>query len=163
MESLNVMNEVRETEEKKSKRNKGFSLVELIIVIAIMAILIGIIGSQVIPYMEKSRVSKDMTTLDTCYTSLQTVIAEKAPATFAATALDSLSADIKSELTKLIGNGVTSNATLSSKLGSKGAKGQTVTFEYNEASGLIRVQAGTLYVSNQGSGEVVSPAPTVSP
>lgn len=60
----------------KKMDNNGFSLVELIIVIAIMAILIAVVGSQVIPYMEKSRVSKDKSTLDTVYTSLQTVAAD---------------------------------------------------------------------------------------
>ena len=45
---------------KKKANNKGFSLVELIIVIAIMAILVGIVGSQVVPYLEKSRKSKDI-------------------------------------------------------------------------------------------------------
>ena len=41
------------------KSNKGFSLVELIIVIAIMAILVGVVGTQVIPYLENSRKAKD--------------------------------------------------------------------------------------------------------
>ncbi|MBQ6094530.1 MAG: prepilin-type N-terminal cleavage/methylation domain-containing protein, partial [Lachnospiraceae bacterium] len=36
----------------KKLNNKGFSLVELIIVIAIMAILVGVVGTQVIPYLE---------------------------------------------------------------------------------------------------------------
>lgn len=44
----------------KNKDNKGFSLVELIIVIAIMAILVGIVGTQVVPYIEKSRKAKDI-------------------------------------------------------------------------------------------------------
>ena len=44
----------------KKLNNKGFSLVELIIVIAIMAILVGVVGTQVIPYLEKSRQGKDM-------------------------------------------------------------------------------------------------------
>lgn len=39
--------------------SKGFSMVELIIVIAIMAILVGIVGSQVLPYLDKSRETKD--------------------------------------------------------------------------------------------------------
>ncbi len=39
--------------------NKGFSLVELIIVIAIMAILVGVVGTQIIPYLERSRRAKD--------------------------------------------------------------------------------------------------------
>ena len=49
----NYVAKLRENEEK------GFSLVELIIVMAIMAILVGVVASQVIPYMEKSRQSKD--------------------------------------------------------------------------------------------------------
>jgi prepilin-type N-terminal cleavage/methylation domain-containing protein len=44
----------------KKLNNKGFSLVELIIVIAIMAILVGVVGTQVIPYLEKSRKAKDI-------------------------------------------------------------------------------------------------------
>jgi type IV pilus assembly protein PilA len=44
----------------KKLNNKGFSLVELIIVIAIMAILVGVVGTQVIPYLEKSRQAKDL-------------------------------------------------------------------------------------------------------
>ncbi len=43
----------------KKKDNKGFSLVELIIVIAIMAILVGVVGTQVVPYLNKSKVAKD--------------------------------------------------------------------------------------------------------
>lgn len=39
--------------------NKGFSLVELIIVIAIMAILVGVVGTQVVPYLERSRRATD--------------------------------------------------------------------------------------------------------
>lgn len=39
--------------------HNGFSMVELIIVIAIMAILVGIVGSQVLPYLNKSREAKD--------------------------------------------------------------------------------------------------------
>ena len=45
------------------KDNKGFSLVELIIVIAIMAILVGIVGTQVLPYIDKSRHAKDVQVL----------------------------------------------------------------------------------------------------
>ena len=47
----------------EEKDNKGFSLVELIIVIAIMAILVGIVGTQVIPYIDKSRHAKDIQVL----------------------------------------------------------------------------------------------------
>ncbi len=51
------------------KDNKGFSLVELIIVIAIMAILVGIVGSQVLPYLNKSREAKDQQILSGWVTS----------------------------------------------------------------------------------------------
>ncbi len=47
----------------KKLNNKGFSLVELIIVIAIMAILVGVVGTQVIPYLENSRKAKDQQVL----------------------------------------------------------------------------------------------------
>ena len=40
--------------------DRGFSLVELIIVIAVMAVLIGVVGSQVIPYLNSSRRAKDV-------------------------------------------------------------------------------------------------------
>jgi prepilin-type N-terminal cleavage/methylation domain-containing protein len=57
---------------------KGFSLVELIIVMAIMAILVGIVASQVIPYMEKSRQSKDQQQLSSIATNLVSAIAQDA-------------------------------------------------------------------------------------
>ena len=60
-----------------SGEREGFSLVELIIVIAIMAILIGIIALAVLPYLERSRVSKDKQTVDTVYGAFQTALAEE--------------------------------------------------------------------------------------
>lgn len=44
----------------KKLNDKGFSLVELIIVIAIMAILVGIVGTQVLPYVDKAKEAKDI-------------------------------------------------------------------------------------------------------
>lgn len=55
---------------------KGFSLVELIIVMAIMAILVGIVASQVLPYMEKSRQSKDQQILSSICTDVVSAIAQ---------------------------------------------------------------------------------------
>lgn len=56
--------------------NKGFSLIELLIVIAIMSILVGIIGIQVVPYLEKSRQAKDIQILSSICTSTMTTYAE---------------------------------------------------------------------------------------
>ena len=53
----------------KKMNNKGFSLVELIIVIAIMAILVGVVGTQVIPYLENSRKAKDQQVLSSWNTA----------------------------------------------------------------------------------------------
>ena len=55
-----IMELIQNMKAKNEKKdNKGFSLVELIIVIAIMAILVGIVGTQVIPYINKSKIEKD--------------------------------------------------------------------------------------------------------
>lgn len=73
---MKIMSKLQSRKEDLRKDNKGFSLVELIIVIAIMAILVGVVGTQVIPYIEKSRKAKDIQVLSglctdatTAYTS----------------------------------------------------------------------------------------------
>lgn len=66
----NYLTKLHENEEK------GFSLVELIIVMAIMAILVGIVASQVLPYMEKSRQSKDQQQLSSLGTDIVSAIAQ---------------------------------------------------------------------------------------
>ena len=79
----NYLAKLRENEEK------GFSLVELIIVMAIMAILVGVVASQVIPYMEKSRQSKDQQQLSSLCTDIVSAIsqADTDPGDIAATEL----------------------------------------------------------------------------
>ena len=52
------------------KNEKGFSLVELIVVIAIMAVLVGIIAPQLIKYIEKSKITTDLQTMDAIYEAL---------------------------------------------------------------------------------------------
>ena len=59
----------------KKMNNKGFSLVELIIVIAIMAILIGVIALAVIPYLSRSRESKDLQALGSVSSALASAVA----------------------------------------------------------------------------------------
>lgn len=62
-------------ENKKKQNNKGFSLVELIIVIAIMGILVGVVGTQVVPYMERSREAKDQQVLSSVATAVTSAVA----------------------------------------------------------------------------------------
>lgn len=60
----------------QENETKGFSLVELIIVMAIMAILVGVVASQVLPYMDKSRQAKDQQILSSICTDLVSSIAQ---------------------------------------------------------------------------------------
>ena len=65
---------------KKSLKNKyelsdGFSLVELIIVIAIMVILVGVIALAVIPNIQRSKESKDISALDNIASAANSAIA----------------------------------------------------------------------------------------
>jgi len=62
----------------KKLNNKGFSLVELIIVIAIMAILVGIVGTQIIPYLENSRKAKDQQVISSWNTAAMTAYSNAA-------------------------------------------------------------------------------------
>lgn len=69
-----MVKKLKDLQNKKGK--KGFSMIELIIVIAIMAILVALIGTQLIPYLDKSRAGRDKTTMDTVLTAVQTIAAE---------------------------------------------------------------------------------------
>ena len=64
---------------KLNKNNKGFSLVELLVVIAIMVVLVGVVAPTLLRNIEKSRVSRDIQTLDSVAAAVQaTLTAEKA-------------------------------------------------------------------------------------
>lgn len=73
---MEMLQNMKAKNEKKD--NKGFSLVELIIVIAIMAILVGVVGTQVIPYIEKSRKAKDIQVLSGLCTDAMTAYSSNA-------------------------------------------------------------------------------------
>lgn len=67
---------MRDEKTTKKLSNKGFSLVELIIVIAIMAILVGVVGTQVVPYIEKSREAKDYQVVSSLATAANTAFSQ---------------------------------------------------------------------------------------
>lgn len=56
--------------------NAGFSLVELIIVIAIMAILIAVLAPMFIRYVERSRISTDVSAVGSMGQALKTAAAD---------------------------------------------------------------------------------------
>ncbi len=64
----------------RTSNNKGFSLVELIIVIAIMAVLVGMVGTQVIPYINNAKRSKDVQILSAIQTASVAAYSKKVDA-----------------------------------------------------------------------------------
>jgi len=56
---------------QRLKNKKGFSLVELLIVIAIMAVLVGVLAPQYIRYVERSRMSADVQTVNTIASTIR--------------------------------------------------------------------------------------------
>ena len=75
---MNFLQKLYDMRDKKKADNKGFSLVELIIVIAIMAILVGIVGTQVIPYINKSKEAKDFQIINSYSTAATTAYSSNA-------------------------------------------------------------------------------------
>lgn len=74
-----IMEMIQNMKAKNEKKdNKGFSLVELIIVIAIMAILVGIVGTQVLPYINKSKEAKDFQIINSYGTAATTAYSSNA-------------------------------------------------------------------------------------
>lgn len=148
----NYLAKLRENEEK------GFSLVELIIVMAIMAILVGIVASQVLPYMDKSRQSKDQQQLSSVCTNLVSAVAQSgkdlpAISNVNVTTLDGSAqpggksdwVSVGANFKDLNGGAITSGG-LNGKLGSKKGKGKDVKFDYDSSTGEIKV-----YVDRHGS------------
>lgn len=96
---MKIMNKFQKKLANRKKDNKGFSLVELIIVIAIMAILVGIVGTQVIPYIDKSRHAKDVQVLSGLCTDAMTAYSSNAATLDSAAVyeidIDSLKVEVK--------------------------------------------------------------------
>lgn len=124
----NYVAKLRENEEK------GFSLVELIIVMAIMAILVGVVASQVIPYMEKSRQSKDQQQLSSLATNVVSAVAQSGKdigafnqVSLAALDTDADTKDFAPTLAELAGESTVADygTSIAGKLASKQAKGKT--------------------------------------
>lgn len=143
-----------EMKNTKKLDNKGFSLIELIIVIAIMAILVGIVGTQVVPYIEKSKQAKDQQVISSLLTSATTAFASNAESYAASSTEDkkiivgsgisAAGADMDSVLTEfksLSGfDDTTTIATVKAKLSSKAGKDITsIEIQRTGADGVITV------------------------
>lgn len=129
---------------------KGFSLVELIIVMAIMAILVGIVASQVLPYMDKSRQSKDQQVLSSILTDVVSSVAQSGQTLTAVSDADicDLTSSNADAGWKIVGktfeelrNGAVTQAQLDKQLGSKEAKAKSykVHYSYNDTTGQVTV------------------------
>lgn len=126
---MELLQNMKAKNEKKD--NKGFSLVELIIVIAIMAILVGIVGTQVLPYINKSKEAKDFQIINSYGTAATTAYSSNAEKTTELTTVDvygtgssgTSAADLETEIKTLTGYDEIDK--LTNKMGSK--KGKTIT------------------------------------
>lgn len=149
---------------QKKKGKKGFSMIELIIVIAIMAVLMALIGTQLLPYMEKSRERKDQSTMDSCLTNFRSAIANAEYTSTGATefaGIKNLPTDVKSEYQTLAG-AYDDDSKVTAAFKSKEAKGGTITFGIT-SDGICYVKVkgsssdskkGGLYVSEKFTGYI---------
>ena len=130
------------------KDNKGFSLVELIIVIAIMAILVGIVGSQVLPYLNKSREAKDQQILSGWVT--------------AALSAYSANAAVCTDTSYTVTIGVTTGTAGSASVtGGATAANSALQNSFNELAACSGTSfASNLYKSITSVGILVTPAPS---
>ncbi len=61
----------------KKVNKKGFTLIELIIVVAIMAVLVALLAPNVLKYLEKSKVGKDINSLDSVRLAIEAELADE--------------------------------------------------------------------------------------
>ena len=149
-------------ENQKKNGTKGFSMIELIIVIAVMAILIALIGTQLIPYLEKSRKTRDLDTMNAVLTAAQSVCTDKEIDPTDAAAVGDISTSYATELSTYLGYQWDD---ADSKYSSKAAKDTTTSGSIanvtisaktdQSGNAAIYVQKGTLYVASNGdSGDI---------
>lgn len=145
----------------QENEKKGFSLVELIIVMAIMAILVGVVASQVIPYMEKSRQSKDQQVLSALLTDINSAIAQSGEACSGgdkilddlASVTNAKTVDEFLELRPQYSGSTMANVAtdLKSTLKSKAAKGATIKVSVNATTGETIVYASGTNIPMSGN------------
>lgn len=145
---MEMLQNMKAKNEKKD--NKGFSLVELIIVIAIMAILVGIVGTQVLPYINKSKEAKDFQIINSYGTAATTAYSSDAENVTADTTIivygtnkdetGKPAATLETEIKTLTGYDTAEN--LRNKMGSKkGNKINAVKVEISLTNKTITTQA----------------------
>lgn len=125
-----------------SGSNEGFSLVELIIVIAIMAILVGVVALAVIPNLERSRESKDLTTLDNVASALATAVANAGASASADGSFDVCSCASNSSDVVMKGVAESLGDCTKIKLESAAGKGQAIMCKYDTKNQTLSVAAG---------------------
>lgn len=131
---------------RKKKNDKGFSLIELIIAIAILVILTGFLAPNIIRYIEKSRVAKDMQTLDTVYEAVQIALTEEnlkvEPTTYQITKTTPLTADSDTATEKtLFGEMYKTLGSQNLTLVSKACKDAQINIKVDSKDNSVRVWA----------------------
>lgn len=150
-----LMERVRMIRENQKKNGtKGFSMIELIIVIAVMAILIALIGTQLIPYLEKSRKTRDLDTLNAVLTAAQSVCTDFEIDPTDSSAVSGIPTNHKSEFETYLGY---QWSDAPKKFSSKAAKGSgtsvsapTISVVTISGKPAIMVKVGDLFVTSGG-------------
>ena len=144
------MKKMMEQHRKFMKNNKGFSLVELIIVIAIMAVLVAVLAPQYTKYVEKSRVSTDISAADSILGACKTIAIDPETYDAASGGFEATWTGSSGEISVTVGG--TENTDLTKalqalvgttiKANSKAVKTGTITVTYDADAGTF-VVAGT--------------------